>query len=184
MHWHHYDRYSHFGETIPEQVPGLYHDIIVRLIKVRKRLKNPVSTQGHPRPLMPATIKQLQSQEQQLIAEKEEYKKAIKEMVKYNVLPVSGLVPEKDGRKFIFHLGTMIELPFLSDVVHSANRIVNNGIDDRDKNVRLLISTLKDTIKKVEEKRAYYIKSQAKPFMPEKCQTCSYYLKVKGGQES
>lgn len=182
MEWHLYDHYSYFREMIPEQVPGLYHEIIVDLIKIRKRLKNPVSVQGHRRPLMPATIKHFQSEEQRLLAEKEDYKKAIKEMIKYNVLPVNGLIPEKDGRRFIFHLGTMIELPFLSEIVHSANRIVNNGIEDRDKNVRLLISTLKDTIKKVEEKRAYYIKSQAKPFMPEKCQTCPYYLKAKGGQ--
>jgi len=180
MNWHLYNRYSHFGEMIPEEVPSLYHSIIVNLIKIRKRLKNPVSTQGHLRPLMPATIKHLQSEEQQLLAKKEDYKKAIKEMIKYNVLPVSGLVPEKDGRRFIFHLGTMIELPFLSEIVRSANRIVNNGIEDRDKNVRLLISTLKDTIRKVEEKKAYYVKSQAKPFMPEKCQTCSHYLKARG----
>jgi len=179
MRWH-LINHGYFWEMIPEEVPKGYHDIIMELIRVRKKLKNPVSSQGYQRPLMPATIRNFQSAEQDLLKRKKEYKQAIKEMIKYHVLPISGLVPEKDGRRFIFHLGAMIELPFLSEIVHSANRIVSDSIDERDRNVRSLILTLKDTIKSVEEKRAYYIKSQAKPFMPEKCQTCDYYLKAKG----
>ena len=43
MNWHLYNRFSHFGEMIPEQVPGLYHDTIVKLIRVRKKLKKQVT---------------------------------------------------------------------------------------------------------------------------------------------
>jgi hypothetical protein len=182
MQWHIYHDYGFLHETIPEEVPREYHDIIKELIRVRKKLKNPVSSKGHPRPLMPATIRNFQLEEQRLSERKDEWKQAIKEMIKYNILPLSGLVSGKDALGFIFHLGVMIELPFLSEIVRSANRIVNNSIDDRDKNVRALILTLKDTIKKVEQKRGYYLKSRAKPFMPEKCQSCDYYLKAKGGK--
>lgn len=180
MRWHIFNNYG-YRDMLPEDVPKYYHDIIKELIQIRKKLKNPVSSQGYPRPLMPATIRNYQSREQELLDKKEEWKRAIKEMLKYNVLPLNSLVPGKDGLGFIFHLGVMIELPFLSEIVSSANKLVESSLEERDKNCCLLVSTLKNVTKKVEERKAFYIKVQAKSSRDKKCKTCPYYLKAKGG---
>lgn len=183
MQWHSLKDLGYSSWSLmPEDVPQNYHDAVKQLIRVRKKLKNPISSVGYPRPLMPATIRGYKSDEQELLDRIGNYKKLIKQMLKYNILPLSKIIPDKDKLKFIFTLGAMVEFPFLGKVVSSANELVRGNIEERDRNCCLLISTLKDSIKALGEKKAFYSESRLKSFKDKKCQTCRYF--PKGGRRA
>jgi len=107
----------------PESVMEHYHDITKRLETVRKRLKNPVSLKGGGS-LKPATIHQIERDEKELTTRVYYYRKFIKQLVKYNLLPTSKLISGEDRKQFVFSLWTMLELPELGRAIYYANRLI------------------------------------------------------------
>lgn len=112
----------------PEGVMKNYHRARKRSEQIRERLKNPVSLKGGG-PLQPATIRQLENEEKHLIQEVYCYRKLIKCLVKYNLLPTSKLISGENRMQFVFSLWTMLELPELGRAVYYANRLINCRYD-------------------------------------------------------
>jgi hypothetical protein len=107
----------------PEGIMESYHDVNKRLATVRERIKNPISLRGG-KPLSPSHIRQLEKEEEELIQLADKYRKLIKRLVKYNLLPTSKLISGADRRKFVFSLQTMLELPEFGKAVYYANRLM------------------------------------------------------------
>ncbi len=129
MLWEDYvEKISHgwaWPEYTPEKVMETYHHTNKRLANVRERLKNPVSLKGGG-PLQPSTIRQLENEEKNLIKEVYNYRKFIKCLVKYNLLPTSKLISGKDRKQFVFSLWTMLELPELGKAIYYANQLMGS----------------------------------------------------------
>jgi len=120
-------RYGGMSQT-PEDIMETYHRMNKRLATVRERLKNPVSLKGGG-PLQPASIRQIEREEKELIQSADEYRKLIEKLVKYNLLPTSKLISGADRKQFIFSLQTMIELPEFGKAVYYANRLMGSRYD-------------------------------------------------------
>ena len=113
----------------PEGVMESYHDTNKCLRTVRERLKNPVKRKGGDGPLLPSSIRQLEREEKKLNESADAYRKLIKRLVKYNLLPTSKLISGTDRRQFVFSLQTMIELPEFGKAVYYANRLLGSRFD-------------------------------------------------------
>jgi len=120
--------YLYFPSYTPEGAVKNYSHAKERLGDIRSRLKNPVSRNGGG-PLKQTTILQMEREEKSLIREIDHYRKFIKKLVKYNLLPTNKLISGKDGAQFIFSLWTMLELPELGKVVYYANRLIDSRYD-------------------------------------------------------
>jgi hypothetical protein len=121
-------RYGGLEQT-PEGVMKSYHDTNKSLTTVRERLKNPVNLKVGG-PLRPSSICQLEREEKELVRTADVYRKLIKRLVKYNLLPTSKLISGANRKEFVFSLQTMIELPELGKAVHYANRLMGLRYDD------------------------------------------------------
>jgi hypothetical protein len=111
--------------STPEGVMENYHLINKRLTNLRKRLKNPVNLKGGG-PLQPSSIRQFEMQEKKLIQDVYNFRKLIKCLVKYNLLPTNKLISGENGSQFVFSLWTMLELPELGKAVYYANRLMGS----------------------------------------------------------
>lgn len=122
-------RVSHgWNPSTPEGVMKSYQRTVKMLDETRERIKNPVSRRGG-RPLSPATIRSLEREEKVLSRQVTGYRKLIKQLVKYNMLPTSKLISGEDRRQFVFSLGTMIELPELGKAAFYANKLISSVYD-------------------------------------------------------
>lgn len=117
------------SDHTPEGVMENYHSTMNRLENVRERLRNPVSLKGGG-PLKPATIRLLEKEKKDRIREVYHYRKLIKCLVKYNLLPTNKLISGKDRKQFVFSLWTMLELPELGKAVYYANRLIDSRYDN------------------------------------------------------
>jgi hypothetical protein len=108
----------------PEKVLDNYRDIIRELVVTRKRLKNPVSLKGGA-PLKPDSVRQLESKKRCLLGRAKGYRRFIKQLVKYNLLPTSKYISGKSRMQFVFSLWTMLEIPELGKITRYANRLIN-----------------------------------------------------------
>jgi len=116
-------------EQSPEGVVESCRGINRRLRRVRDRLKNPVNLKGGGQ-LKQSSILQLKNQEKDLTQQADAYRKLIKQLVKYNLLPTSKLILGADRKNFIFSVQTMIELPEFGKAVYYANRLMGSRYDD------------------------------------------------------
>lgn len=118
----------HWPGQTPEGIMKNYHSTIKRLANVRERLKTPVSLKGGG-PLRAATVRQFANEEKDLIERIAAYRKLIKCLVKYNLLPTSNLISGEKRTQFVFTLWTMLELPELGKAVYHANRLMASQND-------------------------------------------------------
>jgi len=116
-------------EQSPEGVVESLRWINKRLKTVRERLKNPINLKDGGQ-LKPSSILQLKNQEKELTQQRDAYRKLIKQLVKFNLLPTSKLISGADRKNFIFSLQTMIELPEFGQAVYYANRLMNARYDN------------------------------------------------------
>lgn len=121
-------RYGGMEQT-PEGIMESYHGTNKRLMEVRERLTNPINLKRGG-PLQPSSIRQFERQEKELIQRAGAYRKLIKRLVKYNLLPTSKLIAGKHRAHFVFSLATMIELPEFGRAVYYANRLLGSRYDD------------------------------------------------------
>lgn len=108
----------------PGAVVGWYHGTKKELAQLEEKLKNPVKPKTGER-LSPAYIKQLEIKRKGLIETEHAYRKLIKHMVKFNLLPTSKLISGEDRQQFVFTLLTMLALPELGKVTYWANRLTD-----------------------------------------------------------
>ena len=153
---------------IPEDVLDNYRTVISSIVETRKRISNPVSLR-EGRPLKPATIAAFRSSEKELLQEAKRYRRLIKLMVKYNLLPTNKLISGTDRSQFIFTLVSMIMFPFLGEIVHHANAVSYQHpflMMSQQEHIRKkveysqLIESLEKAARELRKKRPYYIKKQ------------------------
>lgn len=108
----------------PGAVVRWYHETKKELANLEKKLKNPIKRKTGER-LKPSTIKQLEHRRRDLISQERSYKRLIKQLVKFNLLPTSKLISGEDRQQFVFTLITMLTLPELGKVTYWANRLTD-----------------------------------------------------------
>lgn len=111
------------GCSTPEGILDAYKTTKSNLKRVRLRLKNPVNLNGGS-PLKPSTIRQMETEEANLVKQVDHYRKFIKKLFQYNLLPTNKLISGKDRSQFVFSLWTMLELPEFGKAVYYANRLI------------------------------------------------------------
>ena len=153
---------------IPEDVLDNYRTVIRSIVETRKRISNPVSLR-EGRPLKPATIAAFRSSEKELLQEAKRYRRLIKLMVKYNLLPTNKLISGTDRSQFIFTLVSMIMFPFIGEIVHHANAVsyrhpflMMSEQEQTKKKVAYsqLIQSLEKAARELRKKRPFYTKEQ------------------------